>query len=158
MGTVRQRLDLAPLVDIDVVKVAREAGPVFSPTFDVLETADCYGLLADLPGVRQEDLEVTWTAERIRIAGRREPEPLGEGADFYALERTFGRFARSFSLPAGACVDRTSAVLKDGVLTVLVPKPSVSAPIRVPLGVRLAGCRKVGSQEREAEAAQGTVA
>jgi HSP20 family protein len=122
-----------PFLDLDVAKVARDCEPVFTPTFDILETEGYYAFLADLPGIRRDSLEITWTAGRITIAGAREPETLAEGADYYALERTFGCFSRSFSLPAGARADRTSATLKDGVLTLLVPKAN-GQPSRIPVG------------------------
>jgi HSP20 family protein len=133
LPAIRKLMNWDPFLDLDVAKVAREAEPVFTPSFDILETGGYYAFLADLPGLRQEDLEVTWTAGRITIAGAREPEALGEGADYYALERTFGRFSRSFSLPAGVCVDKTNAMLKDGVLTVLVPKDPAGRPGRIPI-------------------------
>ncbi|MGA2082184.1 MAG: Hsp20/alpha crystallin family protein [Holophaga sp.] len=128
---VRRLMGWDPFLDQDVAKVAREADPVFNPSFDILETHSCYVFLADLPGVRGEDLEITWTAGRITLTGTREPEPMGDEADFYALERTFGRFSRSFTLPAGACPDRTSATLKAGVLTVRVPKAPADAAGRI---------------------------
>ena len=130
---VRKLMDWEHFIDLDVAKVAREVGPVFIPAFDILETDAFFGILADLPGIRQDDLEITRTASRITVIGRREPEPWGEGANYYALERTFGGFSRSFSLPAGACADQTSATLKDGVLTVMVPKGPQLPPRRIPL-------------------------
>jgi HSP20 family protein len=120
-------------LDLDVARVAREAEPVFVPAFDILETDRFFGILADLPGIRQEDLEITRTASRITVAGVREPESWGDGANYYALERTFGVFSRSFSLPAGACPDQTCATLKDGVLTVMVPKTPALESSRIPL-------------------------
>jgi len=134
MAAVRKLMRWDPFLDVDVAKVARDAEALFTPAFDVLETEGCYAFLADLPGVREQELEVSWAAGRITISGTREPEALGEGADFYALERTFGRFVRSFSLPASALPEKTSATLQDGVLRVLVPKtPADQQPARIPV-------------------------
>ena len=133
LAAIRKLMNWDPFLDLDVAKVAREAEPVFTPAFDILETSRCYAFQADLPGVRQENLEITWDAGRITISGVREPNPMGEGADYYALERTFGSFTRSFGLPGGVAPDRTSATLKDGVLTVLVPKDPPERTGRVPV-------------------------
>ena len=130
---VRKLSEWERLLDLDVTRVAREVEPVFVPTFDILETDGFFAILADLPGIRQDHLEITRTASRITVTGVREPEPWGEGASYYALERTFGGFTRSFRLPAGACPDQTCATLKDGVLTVMVPKTPQLQPSRIPL-------------------------
>jgi len=133
LEAVRRLMDWHPLLDANVAKLARESEPRFTPAFDILETTGYYAFLADVPGIREEDLEITWTLGRITIAGLREPEATGQDADYYALERTFGRFSRAFNLPAGACADRTHATLRDGVLTVLVPKAESVQPGRVPI-------------------------
>lgn len=133
LAGIRRLMHWEPFLDRDVARVAREAEPVFHPNFDVLETAECYAFLADLPGVARDRLEVAWSAGAITVSGIRDPEPLGQGADFYALERTFGAFTRSFSLPAGAQPDQAQATLKDGVLTVVVPKLPAGAAGQVPV-------------------------
>ncbi len=130
---VRKLMNWGPFLDVDVAKVARETESVFTPAFDILETESYYAFLADLPGIQQDALCISWTAGAINIAGAREPETVADRADYYALERTFGRFCRAFSLPAGVCTEQTSATLKDGVLTVLVPKALTAEPSRVPI-------------------------
>jgi HSP20 family protein len=128
----RRFMNWDPFLDLDVAKQAREAKPMFTPTFDILEHPGGYVFLADLPGLRPEHLDITWTDGRITVAGTREPEAQGEGADYYALERTFGSFSRSFSLPAGMNADQASAELRDGVLTLLLPKASAGSA-RIPV-------------------------
>ena len=130
---VRKLSEWEHFLDLDVTRVAREVEPVFVPTIDILETDAFFCILADLPGIRQDHLEIVRTAGRITVSGLREPEHWGAGASYYALERTFGRFSRSFSLPAGSCPDQTCATLKDGVLTVMVPKTPQLQPSRIPL-------------------------
>jgi len=133
LAVLPKRVDWERFMDLDVARAAREVPPAFIPTFDILETDGYYGVLADLPGIRQEDLEITRTASQITVTGVREPEAWGEGADYYALERTFGGFSRSFNLPAGACAEQASATLKNGVLTVMVPKHPQHQASRIPL-------------------------
>jgi HSP20 family protein len=117
---------------------AREgfAGPqaTFAPTFDVLERKDAYVFTADLPGVKDEDLEITLTENRLTISGKRESEERKEGERYYAYERQFGTFTRTFSLPEGVDGEHVKAELKDGVLNLVVPKRPEVQPRKIQLG------------------------
>jgi len=100
----------------------------FVPSFEVKETKDAYLVRADLPGVSDKDVEISVTGNVIQISGRREQESRQEGDRFFAMERSYGQFSRAFSLPEGADAERVSADLKDGVLSVTIPKkPEVQA-------------------------------
>ena len=72
----------------------------YAPTFEVFERKDAYVFRGDLPGVKQEDLDITLTENRLTIAGKRDAEERKEGETYYAYERSFGSFTRTFSLPA----------------------------------------------------------
>lgn len=100
----------------------------FSPSFDVTENTDAFVFKADVPGVRQEDLEITTQGNRIQISGKREHEEEKKTDTVYTYERQYGNFTRSFTLPEGADIDLAKSELKDGVLTLVVPKkPSAQA-------------------------------
>jgi HSP20 family protein len=94
----------------------------FTPSFDVKETTEGYVLKADLPGVQEKDLKVTLTANRLTVAGKRETEEKKENEHHYALERSYGSFSRSFTLPSDIQGDKIHAELKDGVLMLMLPK------------------------------------
>jgi len=94
----------------------------WNPNFDVTETDDAYVFKADVPGVKQDDLEVTTTGNRIKISGKRETEHEEKTETVYAYERHFGSFTRTFTLPDGADLDHAKSELKDGVLTLVIPK------------------------------------
>src|SRR3954469_17796095 len=94
----------------------------FVPNFEVKETKDEYVIKADLPGVKESDVEISVTGNVIQVSGVREQERREEGERFYAMERSYGQFTRAFSLPEGADAERVSAELKDGVLAVHIPK------------------------------------
>jgi HSP20 family protein len=111
----------------------------FSPTFDVEELKDAYVIKADLPGLTENDVDVTVTGNVLTIAGRREADQESEGQRYYALERGHGTFSRSFSLPDGANLDELSANLKNGVLTLHIPKRPEVQPRKVVLGKGGAG-------------------
>jgi HSP20 family protein len=94
----------------------------FNPAFEVKENKEGYSFKADLPGVGEKDVEVTRTGNRLTIGGKREAEHEDHGDTYYACERTYGSFARTFTLPDGIDGEHIQAQLKDGVLTVVVPK------------------------------------
>jgi len=110
---------------------ARHAEQLFTPGFEVFERKDGYVFKADLPGVKQEDLEITLNANRLTVSGKREAEERKEGERFYAYERSFGSFTRSFTLPEGVDAEHVAAELKDGVLTLVVPKKPEVQPKKI---------------------------
>ena len=112
----------------------RESRPFeapFTPTFEVFERKDGYVFKGDLPGVKQEDLEITLTENRPTVAGKREAEERHEGERFYAYERSYGTFTRTFTLPEGVDSEHVAADLKDGVLTLVIPKKPEVQPKKI---------------------------
>jgi HSP20 family protein len=107
----------------------------FAPRFDVKETKDAYLVKADLPGIADKDVDITVTGNVLTISGQREEERREEGERYYTTERSFGRFSRSLSLPDGADADNVKADLKDGVLTLQIPKRPEVQPKRISVGV-----------------------
>ena len=95
---------------------------VFNPSFDVTENNDAFVFKADLPGVNKEELEITTTGNRLQISGKREIGHENKTDTVYTYERQSGSFMRSFMLPDGADVEHAKSELKDGVLTLIVPK------------------------------------
>jgi HSP20 family protein len=100
------------------------SGPTvpFVPEFEVRETKDAYLFRADLPGVKEKDVDVTLIGGRLTVAGTREAEKIEDADRIYAYERSFGAFTRTFTLPEEIDEAHVRGELKDGVLTVLVPK------------------------------------
>jgi HSP20 family protein len=95
---------------------------IFTPQFEVKETKDGYVIRADLPGVKESDLDISLTGSLLTISGKREQEDREEGESFYAYERSYGNFTRSFTLPESADTEHVKAELKGGVLTLALPK------------------------------------
>lgn len=94
----------------------------FAPAFEVKETKDAFVFKADLPGVKEQDLEVTISGNRLNVSGKRESEKEDKGDRYYTYERSYGSFTRSFTLPDGADGEKILAALDNGVLTLNVPK------------------------------------
>ena len=106
----------------------------FFPRFDVRETQDGYTFVADLPGVREEDLDLSVSQNTLIISGRRSEEERVENEQYYYSERSFGEFRRSFTLPEGTDPESVSAKLDDGVLRIELKKRPEVQPRRVSLG------------------------
>jgi HSP20 family protein len=108
----------------------------FAPDIEVKETKQEFAFCADLPGVREDDVDIRVDGNRLTISGKREEEKRDEEDRYYAYERSFGSFSRSFVMPDSADMDKIQADLKDGVLRVEVPKKAETQPKRVALGGR----------------------
>jgi HSP20 family protein len=108
-------------------------GPLmgFAPAFEVKETKDGYVFKADLPGVKQDEIEISRTGNRLSIEGKRESEREEKNDRYYLSERSYGSFTRSFTLPEGADLDAVKADLADGVLTVFVPRKPEQQPRKI---------------------------
>jgi HSP20 family protein len=111
--------------------VGREIG--FTPRFEVKETKDAYVFKADLPGIEEKDLELTLTGNRLTVSGKREAEERRENETYYTWERSYGTFARSFTLPEGGDFGHAEAELKNGVLSIVVPKTPEHMPRKIAL-------------------------
>jgi HSP20 family protein len=94
----------------------------FTPAFEVKETKERFQFKADLPGMKESDVDVKITGNRLAITGKRESEHEDKNDTYYTYERSFGSFQRTFMLPDGLDTDHVHAELKDGVLTVALLK------------------------------------
>ncbi len=95
---------------------------VWSFAVDVEEDKDAFTLRAELPGLRKEDVKITSEDGVLTIAGEKRREKVSDDQRMHRVERSYGSFRRSFSLPRGAKTEDIQASYKDGVLTVTVPK------------------------------------
>lgn len=107
----------------------------WGPVVDVYEDKDAVTLKAELPGLKKEDVAVTFSDQTLTISGERKSVKPAEGTQHRA-ERYFGRFERSFTLPATVAGDRIQADYQDGILTVTVPKAEAAKPRQVQVEVK----------------------
>ena len=105
----------------------------YSPAFEVKETKEGFVFKADVPGTKQEDIEVNVTGNRLTISGKREAEKEDKGDTFCMYERSYGSFTRSFTLPEQTDGEHVKAELKNGELTVVVPKTPAAVAKRIPV-------------------------
>ena len=105
----------------------------FTPTFEVKETAEAFVVRADLPGVKESDLDVSVHNGVLSISGSRTAEQRQEGDSFYVFERQFGSFPRSFGLPEAADAEKVEARLEHGVLQLTIGKKVQAKPRKIEL-------------------------
>lgn len=117
---MRSLLGWDPFREMAPFAFDRELG--FTPAFEVKETKDGYLFKADVPGVKREDIDVSMTGNRLTITGKRDAEKEEKNATVYTYERSYGSFTRAFTMPEGIDANGIHADLRDGVLTVNVPK------------------------------------
>src|ERR687888_164659 len=101
------------------------------PAMDLMEADDHFVLHADLPGLAEDDVSIEVQDNTLTISGERKSEHEERQRGWYRLERSFGRFSRSLSLPEGVDADAISAGFDKGVLEVRIPKPEERKPRRV---------------------------
>ena len=106
------------------------------PPMDLVETADHYVLRADLPGLSDDDVNVQLEDNVLTISGERRIEHAHEQEGYYRLERAFGAFSRSLTLPDGVDASGVQAQFERGVLEIRVPKPEQKKPktVQISLG------------------------
>lgn len=106
-----------------------------APAAEASEKDDAYRISLELPGVSEDDINVTCADGTLTIKGEKKTVREDKGETWYFSERQFGAFSRSFRLPGDAKTDGISATVKDGVLTVTVPRKAASTPAetRIPI-------------------------
>ena len=105
------------------------------PTVDISETENGFEIRAELPGVSEKDVNVSVTDNLLTIKGEKHQEEETDGKDYHRVERRYGSFQRSFTLPRHIETDAIKAEFKDGVLTLGIPKAEAAKPTEVPITV-----------------------
>jgi HSP20 family protein len=103
----------------------------WTPAMDLVEADDHFLLRADLPGLTEADVSIELNDNSLTISGERQAEHEQRERGWYRLERQFGKFNRSLTLPDGIDADHESAAFHNGVLEVRIPKPEQRKPRRI---------------------------
>jgi HSP20 family protein len=109
---------------------------VWSPLTDISESKDQYILKMDLPGVSKENLKLSFHDGELIISGERKQEKEDKDSKYHRIERTYGKYFRSFTLPQTIQADKINAEFKDGQLTVTVPKSEEAKPKELEIKVK----------------------
>jgi HSP20 family protein len=101
------------------------------PAMDLVETADHFVLHADLPGLSEEDVNIEVEDRVLTISGERKSVHETSKEGFHRVERAFGSFSRSLTLPEGISAEAVEASFDRGVLEVRIPKPEQPKPRKI---------------------------
>ena len=103
-----------------------EASAVWAPRTDLSETDDAFRIRLDVPGMTKDDITINLQNNTLTVSGERTSERTDEGEEYVRVERAFGNFHRTFTLPNAVDRENVEAAYEDGVLTINVPKTEES--------------------------------
>jgi HSP20 family protein len=112
------------------------AGRPWSPAVDIFETEDELVLKADVPEVDLNNIDVRVENQTLTLSGERKFEKEDNPKGYHRIERGYGKFTRSFSVPSTVDTERVAADYKEGVLTVKLPKKAAAKPRQVKIEVK----------------------
>ncbi len=119
------------------------------PAMDLVEDGDHYVLRADLPGVREDDVEIELDDNVLTVSGERRSQHDEQRDGYRRIERSYGSFSRSLTVPDGIDPERIEASFDGGVLEVRVPKPEQAKPRRVAISVGAKSGAEAGEKPEE---------
>lgn len=104
---------------------------MWAPRMDLIETDGAYEVHLDLPGLAKENVSVDVEDHRLVVHGQRDEATRSDDANVLRMERSYGRFYRSLTLPEAAAPEKAQATFRDGVLTIRVPKSEAKKPTKI---------------------------
>ena len=127
------RSEIEGLIDRAASGAKSAVGAPWRPISDVVETADSIMITAELPGCKDEDVEVTVRDRILTVRGTRQMEEKSEDEHYRRVERSYGDFARSFRLPEGVTEKDIRAKVAYGVLQIKIKLPHTAESTRIPV-------------------------
>ncbi|MGA9116986.1 MAG: Hsp20/alpha crystallin family protein [Bacteroidota bacterium] len=112
------------------------AASAWNPPVDVAEQEDGYVVMMELPGVRREDVKITMRENVLTVTGEKKQEKESRASGRSRVERSYGAFQRSFSLPGSVRPDGGEASFADGVLSIRLRKPEEAKPRQIEVKVQ----------------------
>ncbi|WP_263809648.1 Hsp20/alpha crystallin family protein [Salinibacter sp.] len=103
-----------------------DTSAVWAPRTDLSETDDAFHIRLDVPGMTKDDIAINLQNNTLTVSGERSSERQEDGEEYVRVERAFGNFHRTFTLPDAVDPDRVEATYDEGVLTINVPKTETS--------------------------------
>ncbi len=110
---------------------APAAAPVSAPAIDAIQDGEGYILKMDIPGVPASDLQISVEGDTVQVSGERKTDTETKKENYVRRERTAGKFSRTVTLPYQVDNSKVEAKVKDGVLTLTLPKREADKPRRV---------------------------
>ncbi len=111
----------------------------WAPAMDVYEKEDKFVVKAELPGMKEEDIDISVVGDTLVIKGERKSEHEVKDDDYYCCERSYGQFSRSIAMPSNVDAQKVEANYEDGVLEVTLPKHPEVKPKKISVSARKKG-------------------
>jgi HSP20 family protein len=111
------------------------SSPAWTPAVDIRETKECYLFDVEVPGIDKDKIHVSVEDDVLTISGEKEYKNKHKEDGYYRLERSYGKFSRSFTLPETTDVESIQANYKDGVLGLSIAKKEVAKPKKIDVKV-----------------------
>lgn len=127
--------DMARMMDTFLGTRGGNGGSTWLPAVDVTETEENLVLSFDLPGLKEDEINIELEDNVLTVSGQRERKDERKGDNYYRRERRFGQFSRAVTLPAGVREGDITATYENGVLEVHVPKPEEYKPKKIQIGI-----------------------
>ena len=108
----------------------------WTPAVDIAEQENEYTVKMELPGVNKEDVKINLESNILTIKGEKKQEKEEKDKNLHRVERSYGSFQRSFTLPTTVKSDKIDAVFKDGVLSISLPKAEEAKPKQIEVKVK----------------------
>lgn len=108
----------------------------WAPRADVAETDSEFAITVEVPEINREDIKITIDNGVLNIRGERKQKKEEKGVHYHRIERHYGRFLRSFSLPDNVAEEQIDAQFKDGMLTLRLPKTEKSKPKQIEISIK----------------------
>jgi len=111
------------------------AEAAWCPCVDVSETKDDVIINTEIPGMSKDDVKVSVQDNILTLSGEKKQEKVEKDANYHRMERSYGSFSRSFTLPTSVQPDKVKANYKDGILRITLPKSEEVKPKQIPITV-----------------------
>lgn len=106
------------------------------PPVDVFENKNEFVLHVEVPGIKKDDIKITFENNYLNISGEKKSTDERKNENYHQLERSFGKFHRSISIPAGIMLDKINAEYQQGVLSITIPKAEEAKPKEIEVKVK----------------------
>ena len=126
-----KRLSIGELDSLDEYENA-----IWMPLADIKEDKNNYFVMLDLPGISKDEVKVAYNNGQLSVSGERKQEKETMDSKFQRVERVFGRYYRSFTLPQKVKEDKIEAEFKDGQLKITVPKAEEAKPKELEIKIK----------------------
>lgn len=107
----------------------------WAPVIDIEEDNDNFTVKAELPGIKKDDIKISVRGNLLSIAGERKQESKVKNRTFHRIERSYGNFMRTITLPSEVNADNVKATYKDGILIITLPKPESMKPKEISIEI-----------------------